>query len=171
MSSACLPVEKVLHVLGHDLGDILQILVEFCQVGLCPGVLVHALCVLHKRVCSSIQFPESFVVVIVDFVGNETINSQLSHLFYLTIKSKQQQIKTKRARNKRTEPSKGVRTKAGSVNLVAIAHKEFFGEIVQVCEGQLARVVALAYAQVDNSMVNDVTRRTTMRQGMIKYIG
>lgn len=55
-SVLALPVEKVLHVLGHNLGDILQILVQLCQVGLCPGVLVHALCVLHKRVYWSIRF-------------------------------------------------------------------------------------------------------------------
>jgi hypothetical protein len=44
---------------------------ELCQVGLRPGVLVHALCVLHKRVCSSIRFPKPIIVVIVKFViGN-----------------------------------------------------------------------------------------------------
>lgn len=68
-----LPVEEVLHVLGHDLGDVLQIFVQLCQVGLCPSILVHALCVLHKRVCWSIRFPNqllllSVIVIISDIV-------------------------------------------------------------------------------------------------------
>ena len=76
------------------------------------------------------------------------------------VKTNNQTTKRKPAPpNKPTKPSKGVGTKTWSVNLVAVTHKELFGEIVQVCEGQLARVIALAYAQVDNSVVNDVARR------------
>lgn len=90
----------------------------------------------------------------------ETIYSQFS--FFCTnrhIKTNSQPTNRKpRLPNKPTEPSKGIGAKTWSVNLVAVTHEELLGEIVQVCEGQLARVIALAYAQVDNSVVNDVAR-------------
>jgi len=60
-----------------------------------------------------------------------------------------------------TKPGKGVRSKAWAVDLVAVTHEELFGEIIQVCKGQLARIVALTYAQVDNAVIDDVAIHIT----------
>lgn len=61
-----------------------------------------------------------------------------------------------------TKLDKGVGAKTGPIDLVTVTHKELLGQIIQVCERQLARVVALTYAKMHDTMVNDVTNTITV---------
>lgn len=46
--------EELLHVFGHDAGDILQLVIEFVEIGTTcadiPRILVQSRCLAHKRV-------------------------------------------------------------------------------------------------------------------------
>jgi len=63
-----------------------------------------------------------------------------------------------------TKLDKGVGAKAWAIHFVSITDKELLGEIVQVCESELARVVAFAYAEVDDTVIDNVAIERIERQ-------